>query len=95
MNGEHYPSRRGKPKLDEWLLMKTLKQFLPTIQGWVFRKTVQYMGTTAAAATGWLVGNGVSDDNAAAIWTGATAVALSLLEIGFSRIAAKLKEYPN
>lgn len=92
MNRDNYPSRKGKPKLEDWIIMKTLQQFLPTIQGWVTRKVVQYLGTAAATATGWLVSQGTPEANANAIWTGIAAAALSLLEIGFSRVAAKLKE---
>lgn len=72
--------------------MKTLKQFLPTFQGWAVRQTVKYLAGLSAVVTVWLTENGFSHDNAAAVWTGVTALALGIVELIFSRIAAKLKE---
>jgi hypothetical protein len=90
---EHrYPSRRGKIKLEDWLMMKTLKQFLPTVKGWVFRQSVKYIAGASVAATAWMTAQGVPADSVPVILAGGTAVVTGVLEIVFSRIAAKLEE---
>lgn len=72
--------------------LKTLKKFLPTVQGWVTRKVIQYTGTVSASVAAWLVGQGASEHQSTIIAAGVVAVVTSGLEIAFSRIAAKLEE---
>lgn len=72
--------------------MKSIKQFLPTIQGWVTRKASEMLVVGGASATTWLVERGGTEDQAKAIWTGVATAAVYLISIAFSRIAAKVAE---
>lgn len=86
------PKPSTRQKLEDYLLMKTIKTLLPTATGWILRKTVQYGGTVAAMVSTWLIAHGSSEDQGAAIGTGAAAALLFVVELALSRIAAKLKE---
>lgn len=81
-----------KPTLEDWLIMKALKQMLPTIQGWVFRKANELLVIGGASATTWFIEKGGTEDQAKAIWTGITTAALYILSLAFSRAAAKVAE---
>lgn len=107
-------SQKPKTKLENYLLMNTLKAFLPTIKGWVTRKGVEFAGYSGITITAWYKAKEIqlveilqaqqvpADQIALAVEQTSNLVtqgvallpslALILISIIFSRIAAKQEE---